>query len=184
MDRIIAQAKQKMAHSIEATSGHLAAIRTGRATPAILEHIKVEAYGDTYPVNQLATIGAPEPRLLTIVPFDKSTTKAIERAILTSDLGLTPNNDGHVIRLQIPQLTEERRKELAKVVRERGEEGRVAIRNIRREALERIRKMEKEEGLSKDELRAGEKELNDITEEQIRELDKIIEAKEQEIMEV
>ena len=183
MDRIIAQAKQKMAHSIEATSGHLAAIRTGRATPAILEHIKVEAYGDTYPVNQLATIGAPEPRLLTIVPFDKSTTKAIERAILTSDLGLTPNNDGHVIRLQIPQLTEERRKELAKVVRERGEEGRVAIRNIRRDANEHLKKAEKNHEISEDDAHRAMKEIQELTDEYIEKIDEVIKAKEKEILE-
>jgi len=184
MDRLIAQARKKMDHSVEATSHEFAGIRTGRATPALIEHLKVEAYGDTYPLAQLATISAPEPRLLTIAPFDRATMKDIERAILTSDLGLTPHSDGQVIRLQIPQLTQERRQELSKVVRKKSEEGKVAVRNVRREAIEGVRKMEKNEGLSADEVKRGEAELQELTDEHVRKLDRLTESKVEEIMEV
>ena len=184
MDRVIAQARQKMERSVEAAAEDFAKIRTGRASPGLVEELKVEAYGDVYPLNQLATISAPEPRLLTVVPFDQQVASDIERAILTSDIGLTPQSDGNVIRLPIPALTQERREELGKMVRGKGEEGKVAIRNIRRDALETIKKMEKNEGLSADEMKAGETELQDLTEDHCKQIDKAVDAKVAELMEV
>jgi ribosome recycling factor len=184
MDKVIAQAREKMTRSVDATAEDFAKIRTGRASPALVEGLKVEAYGDSYPLNQLATISAPEPRLLTVVPFDSQVTKDIERAILTSDLGLTPQSDGKVIRLPVPPLTQERREELSKMVRNKGEDGKVAVRNVRREAMDAIKKMEKAEGLSSDEMKAGESELQELTEEHCRRIDKTAETKAAELMEV
>jgi len=184
MDRLIAKAKVDMGKILEAVHKDLAAFRTGRATPALVEGIKVEYYGTMLPLNQVATIQVLESRLLGITPWDKSALKAIEKAIMTSDLGLMPTNDGNIIRLEIPSLTEERRQELSKQVSQRVEEGRVQIRNIRRRANEGIDKMEKAEGLSEDEVRAGKKEVQEITDEHIEVLDETAEEKSKEIMEV
>lgn len=184
MDKVIADAKQRMAKAVEATEREFATIRTGRASPALLDKLHVEAYDSKMPINQLATIAVPEPRLITITPWDKSIIKNIENAILQSELGLTPNNDGNIIRLQIPPLTEERRKELAKVVRQLGEEGRVGIRNIRRDAIDKIKHMEQEEHLSEDEVHLGENEIQELTDEHIERVDELVESKVEEVMEV
>ncbi len=184
MDRLIARAKADMEKTIEIVRHDLAAFRTGRASPALVEHLEVEYYGTKVPLNQIASIQVLDTRLLGITPWDKNALGAIEKAIMTSDLGLMPTNDGNIIRLEIPTLTEERREELTRQVRKRLEEGRVAIRNIRRAANEGIDKMEKEEGLSEDEVRVGKKEVQEITDEAIEKLNEIGEAKIQEIMEL
>ncbi len=184
MDRLLAQTKEKMKVSVAHAERQLARIRAGRATPAILDDIQVDVYGAQLPVNQVATISVPEPRLLMISPWDKSTLKAIERAIMTSDLGLNPSNDGTVIRIQIPALTEEGRKEMARRADAVAEEGRVAVRALRRECIEAIKKMEKEEGLSEDEVRAGEKEAQELHDKQIDRIDELLERKKEEVMEL
>lgn len=184
MDRLIAKAKADMENVVEAVRKDLATFRTGTASPALVEGIKVEYYGTMLPLNQMATIQVLESRLIGITPWDKSALTAIEKAIMTSDLGLMPSNDGNIIRLEIPSLTEERRQELSKQVSQRIEEGRVQIRNLRRRANEGIDKMEKAEGLSEDEVRAGKKETQDITDENVEHLDTIGEEKAEEIMEV
>ena len=184
MDRLIAKAKAEMVAAVEGVRKDLAKFRTGRASPGMVEGIKVEYYGTTLPINQMATIQVLENRLIGITPWDKSALKAIEKGIMTSDLGLMPTNDGHIIRLEIPLLTEERREELSKQVGQHVEQGRVQIRNLRRQANEGIDKMEKAEGLSEDEVRAGKREMQEITDEQIEELDEIAEEKMEEIMAV
>ena len=184
MDRLIAKAKAEMVGAVEGVRKDLAKFRTGRASPGMVEGIKVEYYGTTLPINQMATIQVLENRLIGITPWDKSALKAIEKGIMTSDLGLMPTNDGHIIRLEIPLLTEERREELSKQVGQHVEQGRVQIRNLRRQANEGIDKMEKAEGLSEDEVRAGKREMQEITDEQIEELDEIAEEKMEEIMAV
>jgi ribosome recycling factor len=184
MDRLIARTKADMDKAVEAVRKDLATFRTGTASPALVEGIKVEYYGTMLPLNQVATIQALESRLLGITPWDKSALKAIEKAIMTSDLGLMPSSDGNIIRIEIPALTEERRQELSKQVSQRVEEGRVQVRTIRRRANEAIDKMEKTEGLSEEEVRAGKKEVQDVTDEHNEELDTIAEEKTEEIMEV
>ena len=174
----------RMRGAVQALEEDLAAIRTGRASPALIEKLQVEYYGSPTPLIQLASIGVPEPRSLMIKPFDPSTLKAIERAILASDLGLTPNNDGKSIRLNLPPLTQERRQELVKVVSNRLEEGRVAIRNVRRDSIRDLREFEQEKLISEDDLKRGEEELQKITDRYIEELNEIGERKEKEILEV
>lgn len=183
-DDVIKDAKARMQKAVEATRREFAAIRTGRATPALLEQVKVDYYGVPTPVNQVATISVPEPRLLVVQPWDKSVVKDVERAILKSELGLTPNSDGHVIRLPIPPLTEERRRDLVKVVRKQAEEGRVAIRNIRREAKEMIEELEDEGEVSEDAAKRAVEELQKLTDEFIAVADQALGVKEKEIMEV
>ncbi len=184
MEEILENSRKKMQKSVEVFKNELATIRAGRAAPALLDKITIDYYGAATPLNQLATISAPEPRLLVIQPWDKGVMPNIEKAILKSDLGLTPNNDGTVIRLSIPQLTEERRKELSKVVRKKAEEARVAIRNIRREANDQLKTQEKNGALTEDDLRLFQEENTEITKEKIEEVDALLEAKEKEIMEV
>jgi ribosome recycling factor len=162
----------------------LGTIRTGRASPALVEKLSVMYYDNPTPLMQLATISAPEPRLLTIRPFDPGSLKDIERAIMTSDLGLTPNNDGKIIRLNIPPLTEERRHDLVKVVRNRTEEARVAVRNVRRDVLNELRDYEREKLISEDDLKRGEDDLQKITDRMIDELNEIGSRKESEVLEV
>jgi ribosome recycling factor len=173
-----------MEKAIEALQSDLRAIRTGRASPALLEKLQVEYYGTPTPLNQLAGVSVPEPRTLMIRPYDKNTIAAIERAIQKSDLGLTPSNDGQIVRLMIPQLTEERRKDLSKQVGRRVEEARVAARNIRRDANDRLTKMEKDKEISEDDLRDAQKEVQKLTDDFIKQIDEIGKAKEAEIMEV
>jgi ribosome recycling factor len=161
-----------------------ATVRTGRAAPAMVEKIRVEYYGSEVPLQQLAGFSVPEPRVLVVSPFDKGALKAIEKAIQSSDLGISPSNDGQVIRLTFPQLTEERRKELVKMVKHRAEEGRVAVRNVRRHAKQQFEALEKEGGISRDELERVEKDLQKTTDRTIAEVDEMLAHKERELLEV
>jgi ribosome recycling factor len=183
-DELLADAGERMAKSVEAMRHEFGSVRTGRATPALLDRISVDYYGAVTPLKQLATISAPEPRLLTVQPYDKSSIKAIERAILESDVGLTPGNDGNLIRLSIPELTEERRKQLVKVVRHIAEEGRVAIRNIRRDVMHDLRELKDAGEAGSDDEHRAEVELQKLTDTRIGELDELLKHKEEDILEV
>jgi ribosome recycling factor len=178
----ISDAKTRMHKAIESLKAELATVRSGRASPGLVEHLRVEYYGTPTPLNQLATISAPDARLIVITPYDRGGLGAIEKAILKSDLGLTPSNDGTVVRLNIPALTDDRRKELAKHVGKRVEEARVAVRNVRRDIHDHMRKLEKEHTISQDELHRSETELQKLTDEQIKEVDNIGHEKEQELL--
>jgi ribosome recycling factor len=178
------EAKVRMKGAVQSFEDDLSAIRTGRASPALVERLSVEYYGAPTPLRQLASISVPEPRQLMIKPFDASSLKNIERAILVSDLGLTPNNDGKVIRLNLPVLTEDRRHDLARSVSHRNEEARVAVRNVRRDLIKDLREFEKEKMISEDDLKRGEDDLQKLTDEMIEEIDEIGEHKQKEIMEV
>lgn len=178
------QAETKMKKAVEALHHHLGSVRTGRASPALVEHLHVEAYGSEMPLNQLANISAPEARSLLIQPWDKSTMKAIEKAIQASDLGLNPNNDGQVIRLSIPQLTEQRRKDLVKVVKKEVEEQKVSLRNVRRDAQTELKKLESDKQISEDELKRAQEKLEQLMSQYTKELDQVGQAKEQEVLEV
>jgi ribosome recycling factor len=181
---VLREAEARMQKAVEALQEDLRTVRTGRASPALIERLPVEYYGVPTPLQQLATISAPEPRLLTIRPFSPGDIGAIEKAILKSDLGLTPSNDGKLIRLIIPRLTEERRRDLVKLVARRVEEGRVAIRNIRRDSINDLREFEKEKMISEDELHRGIEEMQELTDRYIERVDEVGKAKEAEIMEV
>ena len=178
------EATHKMEQAVAHLKDDLAGIRTGRAAPAVINRVTVEYYGTPVPLNQLAGVSVPEPRLLLIQPFDKSAISSIERAIMQSDLGITPSNDGNVIRLAFPPLTEERRKELVKQVHHRAEESRVAVRNVRRHAKEEMEKLERDASISQDDLIRAEKELQKLTDRFVTEVDEIQGHKEQELMEV
>ena len=180
----IKEAETRMKGAIQSLEEDLMGIRTGRATPALVERLQVEYYGAPVPLVQLASISVPEPRSLLIRPFDATSLRAIERGILASDLGLTPNNDGKVIRLNLPPLTEERRRELVKIVHNRLEESRVAIRNIRRDLIKDLRDFEKEKLISEDELKRSEEELQKLTDRYIEQVEEVGQHKEKEIMEV
>ena len=184
IDDLLQDAREHMDKSVDATRGKFSSVRTGRASPALLDRILVDYYGAQTPIRQLATVNASEARLLTIQPYDKSSIKAIERAILESDVGLTPSNDGQLIRLQIPELTEERRKQLVKVVRGIAEEGRVALRNIRRDVMHDLRELKKEGEAGEDDERRAEAALQKQTDEAIAEIDALLKGKEEEILEV
>jgi ribosome recycling factor len=177
-------ATHKMEQAVAHLKDDLAGIRTGRAAPAVINRVTVEYYGTPVPLNQLAGVSVPEPRLLLIQPFDKSAISSIERAIMQSDLGITPSNDGNVIRVAFPPLTEERRKELVKQVHHRAEESRVAVRNVRRHAKEEMEKLERDGAISQDDLIRAEKELQKLTDRFVTEVDEIQGHKEQELMEV
>jgi ribosome recycling factor len=181
---IYKEAESRMKGAVQALEEDLAGIRTGRASPALVEKLPVEYYGTQTPLLQLASINVPEPRSLMIRPFDASSLKAIERAIRTSDLGLTPNNDGKAIRLNLPPLTEERRRDLVKVVHNRVEEARVAVRNVRRDSIKDLREFEQEKLISEDDRIKGEAELQKITDRFIAEVNNVGERKEKEILEV
>lgn len=183
-EAIFTQLQKEMDQSIGALRKELAKIRTGRASTALLEHVVVDYYGATTPLNQLATLSAPEPRLLVIQPYDRNALGNIEKAILKSDLGLTPNNDGKIIRVPIPQLTEERRKELVKHVKKIAEEFRVSIRNHRRVAVEQLKESEKKKEVTADDSKHGQDRVQKITDDFIGRVDRIIKTKEEEIMEV
>jgi ribosome recycling factor len=159
-------------------------VRTGRATPALLSRLVVDYYGTQVPIQQLASFSVPEPRTLMITPFDKNAISSMEKAIMSSDVGITPSNDGNVIRLNFPPLTEERRKELIKVVHHRGEEGRVAVRNIRRHSKEELERLEREGGISEDDLVRAEKELQRLTDKHVAEVDEVVAHKETELKEI
>jgi len=180
----LAGAEARMKGAVRALEDDLAGIRTGRASPALVERLPVEYYGTPTSLMQLATISAPEPRLLTIRPFDQGSIEDIERAIQASDLGLTPSNDGKLIRLSIPPLTEERRHDLVRVVRARAEEARVAVRNVRRDVHNDLREFEREKLISKNELERAEAELQRLTDAQIESVNRAAEKKEQEVLEV
>jgi len=184
IDELLQDAREHMDKSVEATRGKFGSVRTGRASPALLDRINVDYYGTHTPLRQLSTINAPEARLLTVQPYDKSSIKAIERAILESDIGLTPNNDGSIIRLQVPELTEERRKELVKVVRGLAEEGRIAIRNIRRDVMHDLRELRDAGEAGQDDEHRAEELLQKLTDQKVTELDAILKGKEEEILEV
>ena len=183
-DELIADARERMDKSVEATQHHMASVRAGRASPSLLDRVMVDYYGATTPLKQMATINAPEARLLTVQPYDKNSIKAIERAIMESDIGLTPSNDGQVIRLTIPELTEERRRDLVKVVRSLAEEGKVALRNIRRDTMHDLRELRDSGEAGADDEHRAEEALQKLTDEKVRELDALVKAKEEEILEV
>ncbi|HET7767531.1 MAG TPA: ribosome recycling factor [Chloroflexota bacterium] len=181
---VIVDAEKKMQKAIEHLEHDLVTIRTGRANPSLVDKLPVEYYGSEMPLNQLASINVPEARLIVIQPWDKGSMSAIEKAIQKSDLGLTPSNDGNVIRIALPQLTEERRKDLVKVVHKRVEEGRVAIRNLRRHARQQLEHLERDAAITSDELDRAEKDLEKTTHEYVGEIDKALQHKEHELLEV
>ena len=177
----VRQAKQLMARAVEAVKREFATVRSGKATTSLLDLVKVEAYGSEMPLSQVASVAAPEPKLLTIQPWDKALLKAVEKAILASDLGLTPSNDGNLIRIPLPPLNEERRRELVKVVHKLAEEGRVAVRHARTDALHKIKKVEH---VSEDEKTRAEKDIQKAHDEHIKQIDQLVHSKEAEILEV
>ncbi|MDH7478982.1 MAG: ribosome recycling factor [Syntrophomonadaceae bacterium] len=184
LEDLTKESEQKMQKALEVLRREFASLRAGRANPALLERVMVDYYGTPTPINQVGNIGVPEPRLLVVQPWDKSLIPAVEKAILKSDLGVTPSSDGNVVRIAIPQLTQERRKELAKVIKKKAEESRVAVRNIRRDANDRLKAMEKKGEISEDESRRQQDALQKLTDNFIKLIDKTAEAKEHEIMEV
>jgi ribosome recycling factor len=183
-DELLADAGDRMTKSVEATRHQFASVRAGRAHPSLLDRLNVDYYGAQTPLKQLATISAPEPRLLTISPYDKSAIKAIEKSVRESDLGLNPSNDGNVVRLMIPELTEERRRDLVKMVRHIAEEGRIGIRNVRRDVMHDLRELKGEGEVGQDDERRAEQELQKLTDAHVADVDNALKAKEQEILEV
>jgi ribosome recycling factor len=184
IDDLLKDAREHMEKSVDATRHKFSSVRTGRASTALLDRIMVDYYGSQTPLKQLATVSAPEARLLTVQPYDKSSIRNIEKAILESDVGLTPNNDGQIIRLQVPELTEERRRDLVKVVRNLAEEGRVAIRNIRRDVMHDLRELRDAGEAGSDDEHRAEEALQKLTDEKVKELDAVLKTKEEEILEV
>ena len=183
-DELLADAGERMTKSLEATRNEFGTVRTGRASPSLLDRIMVDYYGAATPLKQLATINVPEPRMLTIQPFDPSSIATIERAIMESDLGLQPSNDGKLIRLPIPQLTEERRKELVKLVRHMAEEGRVAVRNVRRDVMRHLEELVRNGEVGDDEERRAEAQVQKLTDDNVKSIEDMLKHKEAEIMEV
>jgi ribosome recycling factor len=183
-DELLADARERMSKSVESTAHEFGSVRTGRANPQLLDRVTVDYYGAPTPLKQLATINAPEARLLTVQPFDRSSIKAIERGIVESQLGLTPGNDGQIIRLVVPELTEERRRELVKVVRSIAEEGRVAIRNVRRAVMHDLKELRDAGEVGADDEHRAEVELQKLTDAKIHELDALLKGKEEDILEV
>jgi ribosome recycling factor len=184
VEETLRDAEHKMKAAVSVTQDELSSIRTGRANPKLLDRLHVEYYGTSVPLNQLASFSVPEPRMLVVQPFDKAAIVGIEKTILSSDLGLTPSNDGNVIRLAFPPLTEERRRDLTKLAKERGEDGRVAVRNVRRHSKDAMERLEREHGISEDELKRAERELQRLTDQYVAEIDKILEHKEKELLEI
>jgi ribosome recycling factor len=184
IDELLEDAGDRMRKSVEATRNEFGTVRTGRASPHLLDRVNVEYYGTSTPLRQLANVSATEARLLTITPYDKGSIKAIEKAIMESDVGLTPNNDGNVIRLSIPELTEERRKELVKVVRNIAEQGRVAVRNIRRDVMHDLRELKEAGEAGSDDEHRAETSLQKLTDQSVGEIDSSLAGKEEEILEV
>jgi len=184
VETVMSECRDNMKKAVTHTSSEFSAVRTGRASPALVERLRVEYYGSTVPLQQIAGMSVPEARLLVITPYDKSALSDIEKAIQGSDLGINPNNDGTVIRLNFPQLTADRRKDLVKVVKQKAEDGRVAVRNARRSARQELESLEKDGDLSSDELERAEKELDKITKEFVGEVDRLVAQKEQELLEV
>ena len=184
IEELLEDARERMVKSGESAQHEFSTVRTGRASPALLDRVVVDYYGASTPLNQLATISVPEARLITVQPYDKSSIKAIEKAINESDVGLNPSNDGSIIRLVVPELTEERRRELVKVVRHLAEEGRVAIRNVRRDTMHQLRELKAEGEASSDDEHRAEVELQKLTDSRVSDLDNVLKAKEKEILEV
>jgi ribosome recycling factor len=184
IEELLTDATRRMDRAIEATRDHLNSVRTGRASPGLLDRITVDYYGQQTPLEQLATIGVPEARLLTVQPFDPGSMKGIEKAIMESDLGLTPSNDGKLIRLPIPSLTEERRKELVKVVRRSAEDGKVAVRNVRRDVMRHLEELVRNGDVGDDEERRAETQVQKLTDDHVNRIDELLKHKEAEIMEV
>lgn len=181
---LLSDARERMAKTVDATRAEFGSVRTGRASPALLDRVDVDYYGASTPLRQLATVNAPEARMLTIQPYDKSSVKAIEKAILESDVGLTPSNDGNMIRLVVPELTEERRRQLVKVVRNIAEDGRVAVRNIRRDVMHDLRELRDAGEAGSDDEHRAEGELQKLTDDKVADLDAALKHKEEEILEV
>lgn len=181
---ILKETEQKMKKAVEVVRQEFVKIRTGKATTALLDGIKVDYYGSVMPLNQVATVSTPDIRLITVTPWDKSMIAPIEKAILTANLGLNPTNDGTVIKVPIPPLNEERRRDLVKLIKKFAEDGRIAIRNVRRDAIEHLKKSEKEEHFSEDERKRGEEEVQKLVDKYIKEIDTLVSIKEKEIMEV
>lgn len=184
MKEILKKADEKMNKTVDSLSKELASIRAGRANPGVLDKVSVDYYGTMTPINQMAAVSVPDARTLMIQPWDASTLKAIEKAILATDIGITPNNDGKVIRLSFPPLTEERRKELAKEIRKYGEEAKISVRNARRDAIDKIKAMLKAKEITEDDVKDGEKDAQKYTDKYCEDVDKLITAKEKEILEL
>jgi ribosome recycling factor len=184
IEELLEDARERMVKSAESAQHEFSTVRTGRASPALLDRVVVDYYGAATPLNQLSTISVPEARLITVQPYDKSSIKSIEKAINESDVGLNPSNDGNIIRLVVPELTEERRRELVKVVRHLAEEGRVAIRNVRRDTMHHLRELKTEGDASSDDEHRAEVELQKLTDARVSDLDNVLKAKEKEILEV
>lgn len=184
MEKVFTAAEEKMGKTVSVLNAEFAAIRAGRANASVLDKIKVDYYGTPTPINQMAAVSVAEARILTIQPWDTSTLHPIEKAIMASDIGINPQNDGRIIRLVFPQLTEERRKDLCKDVKKMAEDSRVAIRSIRRDCIDKVKKMEKSSEITEDDLKYAEKKLQDITDKYIKEIDKASDEKEKDIMEI
>jgi ribosome recycling factor len=184
IDELLEDARERMHKSLETAQHEFSTVRTGRASPGLLDRVTVDYYGAMTPLNQLATISAPEARLLTVTPYDKSSIKAIEKAINESDVGLSPSNDGNVVRLVVPELTEERRRDLVKIVRNLAEEGRIAIRNVRRDTMQHLRELKNDGEASSDDEHRAEVELQKLTDGRVSDLDGVLKAKEEEILAV
>lgn len=184
MDAVFTKTKEKMEKCLDALNRDYKAVRAGRANPAILDRVTVDYYGTPTPINQMAAISVPEPRMLMIQPWDASTLKDIEKAINTAEIGINPSNDGKVIRLVFPALTEERRKELVKDISKRGEEAKVAVRNVRRDAMDDIKKLKKDNEITEDDQKNGEKKLQDITDSYIKQVEEMVKKKEDEVLSI
>ena len=184
IETVISESRTKMAKGVEHAQAEFATVRTGRASPGLVENLKIDYYGAETPLKQLASFSVPEPRMLVISPYDKSSLRSIEKAIMNSDLGMNPSNDGSIIRLNVPALTAERRQEMVKMVRHKAEEARIAIRTIRRAARHELEALEKDGDLSSDQLERAEKELDRVTHEYVEEIDRHLQHKEQELVEV
>jgi ribosome recycling factor len=184
VEEVLQEAERKMRKAVDTTGEEFSTVRTGKASTSLLSRVMVDYYGQPTPLNQISSISAPEPSLLIVAPYDKSVIKDVERAILQADLGINPANDGQVLRLPIPKLTEERRKEMIKMVHVRAEEGKVAVRNVRREGIEDLRAFEKESEITKDDLNRGQKEIQKLTDGFVHEIDEMLKTKEKELMEV
>ncbi|WIM66874.1 ribosome recycling factor [Corynebacterium breve] len=184
IDEVLLDAEERMTNSVEHTREDLVTIRTGRANPAMFNGVVADFYGQPTPVNQMATVTVPEPRMLLIKPFDMSTIGEIENAIRNSDLGVNPTNDGQVLRVTIPQLTEDRRRDMVKLAKAKGEDGKIAIRNIRRHGMEALKKIQKDGDAGEDEVQAAEKELDKVTQKYVNAIDEVVAIKEAELMEV
>lgn len=183
-DDVLSDAKGGMTKAIESLKKELTKVRTGRASISLLDDVRVDYYGTPTPLNQIGTLAVPEPRLITIQPWEKNLIPDIEKAIMKSDLGLNPASDGQIVRLSIPALTEDRRKEMAKLAKSIGENAKISIRNVRRDANDMLKQMEKDKDISEDDLKRGEKEVQDVTDNYVKQIDEIVAAKEKEVMEI